>query len=131
MFQKFLKAKIHKVRVTAKRLDYEGSLTLDERLMAAADIKPFEAIWVYNVENGKRFETYVIKGKSGSGEVCLNGAAARKGEIGDHLILVTYAWYSPPEQENAEVTLVYVDDKNNPFQEKKIPLRESLIKDPS
>ncbi len=123
MLQKFLKAKIHKARITAKKLDYEGSLTLDERLMIEAGIKPFEAIWVYNVENGKRFETYVIKGKYGSGEVCLNGAAARKGEIGDRVILVTYAWYTPEELENAEVTLVYVDDKNNPIKIKKVHIR--------
>ncbi len=119
MWQKFLKAKIHNVRVTAKNLEYEGSLTLDERLMIAAGIKPFESIWVYNVSNGERFETYVIKGEWGSREVCLNGAAARKGEVGDRLILVTYAWYTPEEVPQAEVTVVYVDHENNPLEERK------------
>ncbi len=120
MWQKFLKAKIHNVRVTDKNLEYEGSLTLDERLMIAAGIRPFESIWVYNLENGKRFETYVIKGEWGSREVCLNGAAARLGEIGDRLILVTYAWYTPEELSRAEVTLVYVDQENNPLEERKL-----------
>ncbi len=119
MWRKFLKAKIHTVRVTDKNLEYEGSLTLDPRFMIAADIEPFESIWVYNLENGERFETYVIKGEWGSKEVCLNGAAARKGEVGDRLILVTYAWLTPEEIERAEVKVVYVDEENNIVDERR------------
>ncbi len=124
MYRKFLKAKIHTVRVTDKNLEYEGSLTLDPRFMIAAGIEPFEAIWVYNLENGERFETYVIKGEWGSREVCLNGAAARKGEVGDRLILVTYAWLAPEEIERAEVKVVYVDGDNNIVEEKSYFVRD-------
>ncbi|NPB09243.1 MAG: aspartate 1-decarboxylase [Thermodesulfobacteria bacterium] len=124
MLRKFLKAKIHTVRVTDKNLDYEGSLTLDPRFMIAADIEPFESIWVYNLENGERFETYVIKGEWGSKEVCLNGAAARKGEIGDRLILVTYAWLTPEEIARAEVKVVYVDEENNIVDERSYLVRD-------
>ena len=124
MWRKFLRSKIHTVRVTDKNLNYEGSLTLDPRFLIAADIKPFESIWVYNLNNGERFETYVIKGEWGSREVCLNGAAARKGEIGDRLILVTYAWLSPEEIDQASVTVVYVDDENNIIEEKRYFVRD-------
>ncbi len=124
MQRKFLRSKLHTVRVTSKNLEYEGSLTLDPRFMIAAELEPFESVWVYNLENGERFETYVIKGEWGSREVCLNGAAARKGEIGDRLIVVSYAWLSPEEIEAAKVKIVYVDQENNILEERTFPIRE-------
>ncbi len=124
MWRKFLRSKLHTVRVTAKNLEYEGSLTLDPRFMIAAGLEPFETVWVYNLENGERFETYVIKGEWGSREVCLNGAAARKGEVGDRLIVVSYAWLAPEEIERAKVTIVYVDDQNDILYERTYPVKE-------
>ena len=85
-----LKSKIHRARVTATHLDYEGSLSLDEELMKQADLVPYEKVDVYNISNGERFSTYVIPGKPG--EVALNGAAARKGTVGDLLIIASYTW---------------------------------------
>jgi len=109
MFVKVLRAKLHTLTVTGKNLFYEGSLTLDENLMNAAGLYPFEAIWVYNLNNGKRFETYLIPG--GKGEVFLNGAAARMGEVGDELIVVSYAWIDKSELKDFSPVIVYV--KNN------------------
>lgn len=85
-----LKAKIQKLTVTETNLDYEGSLTLDESLMEAADMIPFEQVHVYNISNGERFLTYLIKGKKKSGVVGVNGAAAHKAKIGDKLIVASY-----------------------------------------
>ncbi|WP_028845893.1 aspartate 1-decarboxylase [Thermodesulfatator atlanticus] len=124
MWRKFLRSKIHTLRITNKNLNYEGSITLDPRFMIAAGLEPFESVWVYNLANGERFETYVIKGEWGSKEVCLNGAAARKGEVGDKIILVSYTWLSPEEIDQATVTLVYVDDDNNILEEKRLPVKE-------
>ena len=118
-----MRSKLHTLRVTAKNLEYEGSLTLDARLMAAAGLKPFESVWVYNLENGARFETYLIEGAPGSGEVCLNGAAARMGEVGDRIIVVSYVWLAPEELDRAEVTLVYLDGQNNISSVKTVPLK--------
>ncbi len=124
MLRKFLRSKLHTLRVTDKNLEYEGSLTLDPRFMIAAGLEPYESVWVYNLENGERFETYVIKGEWGSKEVCLNGAAARKGEIGDRLIVVSYALLTPAEIEEAEITVVYVDDENNIVEERRYFVKE-------
>lgn len=107
-----LKSKIHRATITEANLDYEGSLTLDLDLMEAADILPFEQVRVYNVSNGQRFETYVIEGKRGSGTVCLNGAAARKGSPGDLIIIVTYGIFSEEEIRNGKSVQVWVDEKN-------------------
>jgi aspartate 1-decarboxylase len=93
-----MKSKIHRARVTDANLEYEGSLTIDKELMQAADILPFEQIKVYNVSNGERFDTYAIDGPPGSGDICLNGAAARKGAKGDVIIIVTYAMFDAQEQ---------------------------------
>ncbi len=87
-----LKAKLHRIRVTAKSLDYEGSLKLDPRWMEAVGLLPFEHVEIYNVTNGARWTTYVIPGAWGQGEVVLNGAAARMGEVGDLLIVSAYVW---------------------------------------
>ena len=110
MFIKLLKSKIHLATITDKKLFYEGSLTLDKKIMEKANLKPFEAVWIYNVNNGKRFETYLIEGDKG--EVILNGAAARLGEIGDKIIIVSYAWVSEKEIKDFQTTLVYLTDQN-------------------
>ena len=108
-----LKSKIHRARLTDTRLDYEGSLTLDPDLMAAAGIHPYEKIQVVNVDNGSRLETYVIEGDSrGSGEVALNGAAARCGETGDVVLLITYAQLESHELDGYEPIVVHVDEAN-------------------
>ncbi len=92
-----LRAKLHRIRVTEACLDYVGSLTLDEDFMDAVGIFNYEKILVANVDNGERFETYVIRGPRGSGVCCLNGAAAHKGQVGDKLIVM--AWAQVPEEE--------------------------------
>lgn len=107
-----LKSKIHRVTVTDANLDYEGSITIDETLMKAADIIPFEQVRIYNISNGNRFETYAIKGEKGSGTICLNGAAARKAHRGDLLIIATYVSMNEEELKGFAPKLVLVDDKN-------------------
>ncbi len=108
-----LKAKIHRVRVTSKDLNYEGSLSLDEELMELSGLLPFERVEVYNITNGNRFSTYVIPSKV-KGEVCLNGASARLGEVGDLLIITSYALYTEEELKNYEPRIILVDEKNRP-----------------
>jgi aspartate 1-decarboxylase len=107
-----LKSKIHEATITEARLDYEGSITIDHRLMDAADLLPFEHIRVYNISNGNRFETYVIEGDRGSGSICLNGAAARKGSPGDLIIIASYGLYSEDQIAKGKSILVWVDAKN-------------------
>ncbi len=108
-----LKSKLHRVRVTEADLNYKGSLTIDVSLMKAADILPFELVRVYNLNNGERFETYAIEGPADSGITCLNGAAARKGAVGDLIIVATYALYSADELVNYKPRIVYVDNNNH------------------
>ena len=107
-----LKSKIHRVTVTDANLEYEGSVTIDETLMKEADIIPFEQVRIYNISNGNRFETYAIKGKKGSGTICLNGAAARKAHRGDLLIIATYVSIEEKELKGFTPKLVLVDDRN-------------------
>ena len=92
-----LKSKLHRIRVTEAKLDYTGSLTIDEDLMDAVGILNYEKLLVANVDNGERFETYAIRGPRGSGVCCLNGAAAHKGKVGDKLIVMTWALVSEEE----------------------------------
>jgi aspartate 1-decarboxylase len=106
------KSKIHRGILTGADLHYEGSLTLDRDLMDAADILPFEKVQVVNVNNGARLETYVIEGERGSGTIQLNGAAARLGAAGDHVIVISYADYEESELEGFEPKLVFVDENN-------------------
>ena len=108
-----LKSKIHRVKVTDANLDYIGSITIDERLMKAANIIEGEKIQVVNNNNGERFETYVITGKQGSGEITVNGAAARKVNVGDILILITYAIMDFDEAKNFEPSVVFPNEENN------------------
>jgi aspartate 1-decarboxylase len=112
------KSKVHRAVLTGADLHYEGSLTLDVALMEAADILPFEKVQVVNVNNGSRLETYVIEGERNSGTIQLNGAAARLGAAGDHVIVISYADYEMSELEKFEPKLVFVDDKNRIVREK-------------
>ena len=112
MQRTLLKSKLHRVRVTASELEYEGSCAIDENLLDAADIREYERIEIYNVNNGERFATYAIRGQRGSGMISVNGAAARKAAVGDILIIASYATYNEIELANFEPTLIYVDDKN-------------------
>jgi aspartate 1-decarboxylase len=107
-----LRAKIHRATVTQCDLNYEGSCGIDEELLEAADIREFEKIELYNVNNGERFSTYAIKGKRGSGEISLNGAAARLAHLGDLLIICTYAPMTDAEIETYKQKIVFVDEKN-------------------
>jgi aspartate 1-decarboxylase len=107
-----MKSKIHRATITSADLHYEGSLTLDRDLMVAADLVEFEEIHVVNVNNGKRFATYVIPGASGSGVVQLNGAAARLGMAGDLVILIAYGDYEDAELRDYHPAVVFVDATN-------------------
>ncbi len=112
MKRTFLKSKLHRVTVTDANLNYEGSLSIDEDLMEQADILPLEKVDVVNINTGDRFTTYAIRGKRGSGEISLNGGAARKGEIGDLLIIITYAELDSQEIANYKAKTVLVNKDN-------------------
>jgi aspartate 1-decarboxylase len=112
MSRTFVKSKIHKATVTQTDLQYEGSITLDPKLMETADILPYEQVHVLNLNNGNRLETYAIKGKSGSGVVCLNGAAARHAEKGDQIIVLTYESFPKAPPVGYAPTVVLVNAKN-------------------
>ena len=107
-----LRAKIHRATVTQCDLNYEGSCGIDQDLLDAADIREFEKIDLYNINNGERFSTYAIVGKRGSGEISLNGAAARLAQLGDLLIICTYAPMSDAEVAEYQPKIVFVNDKN-------------------
>lgn len=112
MFRIMLKSKIHRATVTGADLNYEGSITIDKDLLDAANISLYEQVQIYNITNGARFETYVIEGERGSGEICLNGAAARCVQKGDLIIIASYILL--PEQDVTTYKPVYVFvDKNN------------------
>jgi aspartate 1-decarboxylase len=112
MKRNMLKSKIHKARVTDRRLDYEGSTTIDAALMKAVDILHHENIQVYNLTNGKRFETYAIEAPEGSGEICVNGAAAHLVEKGDEVIIASYAFYDEEEVKTLEPGIIVLDERN-------------------
>jgi len=112
MLRTLCRSKIHRATITEANLDYEGSLGLDGLLMDAADIIPFERVQVVNINNGQRFETYAIRQPDHSGTVCLNGAAARLGEPGDLVIVITYGQYSDEEARVLKPRIVFVDDQN-------------------
>ncbi|MGB9696084.1 MAG: aspartate 1-decarboxylase [Ignavibacteria bacterium] len=106
------RSKIHRATVTQAELYYEGSLTLDLALMEAADMLPYEKVQIVNLNNGERFETYIIPGKKNSGIVCLNGPAARLGAVGDEIIIIAYAEYEVEELKHFKPIKVFVDKKN-------------------
>ncbi|TAJ29251.1 MAG: aspartate 1-decarboxylase [Nitrospirae bacterium] len=112
MFRQMLRAKIHRATVTEACLDYEGSLTVDEDLLDAAGILPYEAIVISNLNNGERFTTYAMAGKRGSGEVVLNGPTARKGAVGDQIIIFCYEYYAEDEIKRHAPRIIKVDERN-------------------
>ena len=112
MLQEFISSKIHRATVTDANLNYVGSITIDESLMQASKIKEWQKVDILNINNGERFHTYVIKGEPNSGKICLNGAAARKAQPGDKIIIIAYGLYNPDEINNYKPTIVMVDDKN-------------------
>ncbi len=112
MFIEVLKSKLHCVRVTEANLNYMGSITIDEALMEAANLIAGEKVQVVDNNNGERFETYIIKGERGSGCVCLNGAAARKVQVGDVVIIIAYALMDFEEAKTYRPTVVFPDENN-------------------
>lgn len=112
MLQEFLYAKIHRATVTDANLNYVGSITIDKALLKASGIKENQRVDILNINNGERFNTYVIEGKENSGCICLNGAAARKAEKGDLIIIVAYALLDEQEQKTFVPQIVHVDENN-------------------
>jgi aspartate 1-decarboxylase len=112
MLRLMLRSKIHNATVTEANLDYEGSITVDEALMEAAGILPYEQVMVSNMNNGERFETYVIPGPRGSGTVCLNGPTARKAVVGDRIVVFCYEYYNEQELKIFKPVIVKLNEKN-------------------
>jgi aspartate 1-decarboxylase len=112
MYRLMLRSKIHRATVTDANLEYEGSLTVDPLLLEAADMFPYEQVRVSNLNNGERFETYLISGKRGSGDMCLNGPTAWKGKKGDKIIVFCYEYYNEEELKTFEPNIVLVDERN-------------------
>lgn len=112
MQRTMLQAKLHRVRVTHADLHYEGSCGIDEKLLQTSGIREFQHIDIYNINNGERFTTYAIKAASGSGEISLNGAAARRVAVGDLLIICAYSSYSEADLADYRPTIVLSDDNN-------------------
>lgn len=112
MLRTMCKSKIHRATVTGADLNYIGSITIDPVLMEAADLLEYEQVSVVNVNNGARFETYVIPGERGRGEICLNGAAARMVHPGDKVIVISYAQYDEAEMEAYRPQFIFVDEQN-------------------
>ncbi len=112
MLLQIFKSKIHRARVTEANLNYAGSITIDEDLMDAANLLEGEKVQIVNNNNGERLETYVIRGERGSGVVCLNGAAARKAEVGDIVIIIAYAYMTPEEAKEFRGVSVFPDADN-------------------
>jgi aspartate 1-decarboxylase len=112
MNRQMLRAKLHKATITEANLNYEGSLTIDKDLLDSVGIVPFERVKVYNINNGERFDTYAIEGEAGSGVIGLNGAAARKGLIGDLIIIVTFGFYAENELTDYHPSIALLDQNN-------------------
>jgi aspartate 1-decarboxylase len=112
MLRTMCKSKIHRATVTGADLNYVGSITIDPVLMEAADLLEYEQVAVVNINNGARFETYVIPGVPGKGEICLNGAAARLAHPGDKVIVISYAQYDQKEMERYRPVFIFVDERN-------------------
>ncbi|MCK5504995.1 MAG: aspartate 1-decarboxylase [Thermodesulfovibrionia bacterium] len=112
MLRCMLRAKLHKATVTESNIAYEGSLTVDEALLAASGIKPYEQVMISNLNNGERFETYVIPGKENSGVICLNGPTARKGTVGDVIIIFSYGYFKEEDIKDFSPRIIKLDEKN-------------------
>ena len=113
MLIEMMKSKIHRVSVTEANLNYIGSITIDSLLLEAAGILEGQRVWIVNNNNGERFDTYVIAGEPGSGVICLNGAAARKAQPGDVVIIMSYALMTPEEAEGFRPTVIFPDTLTN------------------
>jgi len=116
MLLNLLQAKLHRVRVTRADLHYEGSCGIDEDLLEASGIREFQHLEIYNVDNGERFTTYAIRSPRGSREICLNGAAARRAAVGDHLIICAYSRFTEAEASKHRPVIVLVDGENGRVQ---------------
>ena len=114
-----LKSKIHRARVTRVDIDYEGSIAIDSRLMEEADILPYEQVQVLDINNGARFQTYAIRGEPGSGEICINGAAARLAAKGDIIIILSYCQVEDEEAQDFTPRIVHVDAQNTIIETKR------------
>lgn len=114
MLRTLLRSKIHRATVTEANLDYVGSITIDTDLMAEADIVEYEKVLVVDVDNGNRFETYTINGPAGSGVICINGAAAHLTEVGNKVIIMSFAALTPAEVNDHCPRVVIVDENNKP-----------------
>ena len=112
MFIQVLKSKLHRVRITQAELHYVGSITIDEDLMEAAGLLEGEKVQVVNINNGERLETYVITGERGSGTICMNGPAARKVQVGDIVIVISYAFMSMEEAKSFKPSVIFPDGSN-------------------
>jgi aspartate 1-decarboxylase len=112
MLRCILRAKIHIATVTESNLSYEGSITIDETILKKAGILPYEQVMISNLNNGERFETYAIPGKKGSGEICLNGPTARKGVIGDKIIIFCYNYCEDSKIKGFKPKIVFLDEAN-------------------
>lgn len=112
--RKMLRGKIHRATVTGADLHYEGSVTIDADLMDGVGLLPHEAVHIWNVNNGERFETYAIPGQPGSGVVCINGAAAHKVEVGHLVIIAAFGWMTDEEAREWKPRVVFVDERNRP-----------------
>jgi len=113
MLIEMMKSKIHRVHVTEANLNYIGSITIDGALLRAANILPGERVYIVNNNNGERFDTYVIEGEEGSGVICLNGAAARKAQPGDVVIIIAYAQMTPEEAREFRPAVIFPDTATN------------------
>ena len=112
MLRCMLRAKIHMATVTESNIAYEGSITIDEAILKEAGMLPYEQVMISNVNNGERFETYIIPGKKNSGEICLNGPTARKGVVGDKVIIFCYGYFDDSELKDYKPRIVLVNAKN-------------------
>jgi len=126
MLRTMCKGKIHRATVTQADLNYVGSITIDQDLLDAADIYPYEQVQVVNINNGARLETYTIPGARGSGVICLNGAAARLNAVGDLVIIISYAQCNEEEIRSLQPHVVFVDENNRMTEQKIVPLSELL-----
>lgn len=126
MRRRMMKSKIHRMTVTDADLNYVGSITLDPELLDLADIREWEQVAVVDIDNGNRFETYVILGEPGAGDCCLNGAAARLVHRGDKVIIITYADFDDAELDAYQPTIVHVDADNRPISEEMALLKARI-----
>jgi len=118
MLRCMLRAKIHMATITESNIAYEGSITIDEAILKSAGMLPYEQVMISNVNNGERFETYIIPGKKNSGEICLNGPTARKGVVGDKIIIFCYNYFEESEIPDFSPRIVHVDAKNRVSEKK-------------